>query len=99
MSRLAREIIDQIRESLGMQPDPWPSDKALDDGTSIVLQELSAFLSAPSAGDLYLSATDEWVEHAERCDSDDCDACVLLLNRLRLARKVWQNSQHKAVTA
>lgn len=52
-----------------------------------------------SAGDLYLSAVEEWLSHMEEAHGDDaCDHCVLSVNRVRLARKVWQSSTHKAVS-
>lgn len=53
---------------------------------------------AASAGDLYLAAVEEWTDHAEACNRDVCEACVLLINRMRLARKVYRNSAHKAAT-
>ncbi len=56
-------------------------------------------LRQPSAGDLFLRAASEWMEHAEACGIDECETCVLLFNRARLARKVYQNSAHQRVTA
>ena len=50
-----------------------------------------------TAGDLYLAALDEWFWHGESCQVDTCDTCTLLINRVRLARKVWQSSQHRSV--
>lgn len=52
----------------------------------------------PTAGDLFAQAADAFCEHAERCNADECEDCVLLVNRLRLARKVWHNSEHRALT-
>lgn len=50
-----------------------------------------------TAGDLYLAALDEWFSHGEACRVDACATCVLLINRVRLARKVWRSSQHVGV--
>jgi hypothetical protein len=51
-----------------------------------------------TAGDLLLEVVDPWVEHASACDRDDCEQCVLLINRLRLAYKVWKNSAHQSAS-
>lgn len=50
-----------------------------------------------TAGDLYLAALDEWFAHCLGCDADTCETCVTVLNRARLARKVWQSSAHAGV--
>lgn len=51
-----------------------------------------------SAWDLYLAALDEWFTHCLECDADPCETCATVLNRARLARKVWQSSTHKTVS-
>ncbi len=37
--------------------------------------------------------------HATKCNADECLTCQLAINRLRLAYKVWENSEHKLVAA
>lgn len=52
-----------------------------------------------SAGDLYLAALDEWFTHCLGCNADPCDTCATVLNRARLARKVWESSAHRSVSS
>lgn len=51
-----------------------------------------------SAGDLLCQAVDQWAEHGQACQLDDCRICDVTFNRLRLAHKVWKSSAHKAVS-
>lgn len=46
----------------------------------------------PTAGDLLIRATDLWAQHAMTCDEDQCEPCIVAINQLRLAYKVWQSS-------
>lgn len=57
-------------------------------------------MTQPTAGDLYLAAVEEWLAHMDvpHDDQEACSECVLLVNRVRLARKVWQSSSHKGVS-
>lgn len=50
-----------------------------------------------SAGDLLVEAVDQWMPHATVCDLDECAECAVMINRLKLAYKVWQVSQHKGI--
>jgi hypothetical protein len=52
-----------------------------------------------TAGDLLNDALDVYMPHAMECGADTCTTCDLTINRLRLAYKVWQNSEYKAVSA
>ena len=65
------------------------------------LTQVLALLSpgGETAGDLYLKAADEHFVHASDCSDDECRTCTLLINRMRLARKVWLNSSHQSVAA
>jgi hypothetical protein len=49
----------------------------------------------PTAGDLLLRAVDVWMQHGPQCERDDCSACDVAVNQLRLAYKVWKNSAHQ----
>jgi hypothetical protein len=56
----------------------------------------------PSAGDLLIAAVDLWAQHVwkDECvvgpDGEECNQCLVRINQLRLAYKVWQNSAHQA---
>lgn len=64
-------------------------------------REIVRLLSQPkgkSAGDLLIEAVDRWIPHAQACGLEECSTCDVGINRLRLAYKVWQASQHKQAT-
>ncbi len=50
-----------------------------------------------TAGDLLNDAIEKYLPHATECNADECLTCQLAINRLRLAYKVWENSDHKLV--
>ena len=56
----------------------------------------------PSAGDLLLQQVDAWLLHCDEphsgADADECDACGLLLSRIKAAHSVWRRSQYQAVS-
>lgn len=52
-----------------------------------------------SAGDLLLEVVDPFLEHGYACGEAECDECVRLINRVRVAHKVWQSSEYKRVSA
>src|SRR3954467_14584856 len=51
-----------------------------------------------TAGDLLVEAVDAYLPHAMGCNAETCATCDLVINRLRLAYKIWQNSDYTAVS-
>lgn len=87
-----------------MSPASFRDDETLEETFSPKPEESFSplvekiFRNKPSAGDLYLAAVEAWMEHGPQCQVDPCATCDVLVNQMRLARKVYQNSAHKTVT-
>ena len=58
-------------------------------------------MKTPTAGDLYLSAVERWLEHAETphdTEHEPCGECEFALAQILQARSVWRRSRYPHVT-
>lgn len=55
----------------------------------------------PTAGDLYLASVEAWLAHLDEPHDpavECCTTCEALMGRVKVARNVWRNSRHQAVS-
>jgi len=91
MQRFASAATKAIGDAAAFGPLPSWNDRNTP-GTAV---------EQPTAGDLYLQACESWIAHMDEPHAptdEDCPTCELHMNRVRLARAVWQKSQHQAVS-
>jgi hypothetical protein len=107
-TRLLATMTDPIRQMIARwrESAEWELEHGSPEfgkGRDQCADELEAALAAgprpqaaPSAGDLLIRAVDAWAQHVALCPLEECGQCNAGFNQVRLAHKVWVNSEHKA---